>query len=258
MSGSRPTDAVAIVTGASGGIGRATALRLALDGIPVLAVGRDTDRLTATSAGTHLITPLGADLASSEGITRVVDTAAALGQPLILVHCAGRGGYADAPIWELSFDSWRATLAVNLDAAFLLLRQLSAHMVSGGWGRAVIVGSTAGDVPAGAQAAYSASKSGVMGLVRSAAVDLGAIGATCNAVLPGWVQDSLMADEDARYEAERRGLTVERVWEERAAAYPDGRVVDPAEVADVIAFLVSDASRGVNGEGIRVTHGAVW
>ena len=258
MSSSRPEDAVAIVTGASSGIGRATALRLANDGFTVLAVGRDKARLALTAERSERLEPHVADLGEARACDRAIAAANRLGTPVVIVHSAGRGGYLDRPIWDLDAASWRATMSINVDAAYHLLHAVSRHMKEAGWGRAVIVGSTAGDVPAPAQAAYSASKAGVMGLVRSVGFDLAAIGATCNAVLPGWVSGSLMADEDAREEATRRRLSPEAVWAERASSYPTGRVVSPEEVADVIAFLVSHDGRAVNGQGIAVTHGSAW
>jgi NAD(P)-dependent dehydrogenase (short-subunit alcohol dehydrogenase family) len=106
-------------------------------------------------------------------------------------------------------------------------------------------------------AAYCASKAGLVGLMRAAACDLGRFGATANAVCPGWVRTD-MAERDAESEARRRGLDVASVWKERDASYPRGRVLDAAEVAEVIGFLVSDAACGVNGEAVTVALGGVW
>ena len=93
--------------------------------------------------------------------------------------------------------------------------------------------------------------------MRSVALDGGAYGITSNAVLPGWVRTE-MAERSAREEAKDRRLTVDQVWEERAALYPPGRVVTPEEVAETIAFLASEESSGVSGEAIRVALGSVW
>jgi len=146
---------------------------------------------------------------------------------------------------------------VNLDGPFFLSRAVSADMKEGGWGRIVMVSSTSGEIGSPRTSAYTASKHGLMGLMRSTAQDLGPFGVTCNAVLPGWVRTE-MAERSARIEAERRGVTVEEVWAERAAAYPGNRVVTPEEVAEVIAFLASDAASGVNGEGVTVALGGLW
>jgi NAD(P)-dependent dehydrogenase (short-subunit alcohol dehydrogenase family) len=110
-----------------------------------------------------------------------------------------------------------------------------------GWGRVIMVRSTAGEVGAPAMSAYCASKHGLIGLMRAAAQDLARIGATCNAVLPGWVRTE-MAEEDAVREAARRKLTVAEIWAERAASYPGGKVLEP-RTSPVIAFLAARTPR---------------
>ena len=104
---------------------------------------------------------------------------------------------------------------------------------------------------------YCASKHGVIGLMRSVAQDVAPHGVTCNAVLPGWVRTE-MAQRDAELEGERRGLTPEQVWAERAAENPSGRVAEPEEIADVVAYLASDAAAAINGEAITVSLGSRW
>jgi NAD(P)-dependent dehydrogenase (short-subunit alcohol dehydrogenase family) len=93
--------------------------------------------------------------------------------------------------------------------------------------------------------------------MRSVAHDIGAIGATCNAVCPGWVRTG-MAQRDAEKEAARRGISVDAVWKERAAGYPGGRVVEADEVARFIAFLASEEASGINGEALTIALGSVW
>ena len=104
---------------------------------------------------------------------------------------------------------------------------------------------------------YCASKHGLVGLMRSVAQDVAPHGTTCNAIMPGWVRTE-MAERDAEHEAERRGLSVDEVWTERAAENPAGQIVTPKEIADVVTFLCSEAAAGVNGETVTVSLGSHW
>lgn len=251
------TGEVAIVTGASRGIGRATAVMLAARGARVMAVARDGALLAEVAASSGVDT-LVADLVEPGACGRVVaETRSRLGPITTLVNNAGRGGLHDRPIEEQDREGWDSTLAANLTSPFELTRLVVGDMRAAGWGRIVMVSSTAGLVGAPAQGPYVASKHGLIGLMRSVAQDVGRFGGTCNAVLPGWVRTD-MAEVDARQEAARRSIDVEEVWRERAASYPAGRVVEADEVASVICFLASRAASGVNGEAIRVALGSVW
>jgi NAD(P)-dependent dehydrogenase (short-subunit alcohol dehydrogenase family) len=145
-------------------------------------------------------------------------------------------------------------MRVNLDSPFHLSRLVLPGMIEHRFGRIVYTSSTAGLVAEPAGSAYNSSKHGLLGLMRSVAVDGGPYGITSNAVLPGWVRTE-MAERSARQEAKDRGITTEQVWEERAALYPAGRVATPQEVAEMIAFLASEESSGVSGEAIRVALG---
>jgi NAD(P)-dependent dehydrogenase (short-subunit alcohol dehydrogenase family) len=124
-------------------------------------------------------------------------------------------------------------------------------------GSVVYTSSTAGQVAERAGSAYTSSKHGLLGLMRSVAQDAGPFGIRSNAVLPGWVRTE-MAERSARAEADERGITADEVWAERAAGYPPGRVLTPREVAEVIVFLCSDAASGVNGEAVTVALGSPW
>ena len=247
---------VALVTGASSGIGRATAVLLASRGAKVLAVGREQARLAKLAAESGAATFVAA-IETREACAAVAAAARELGPIGILVNCAGRGGYLDRPIWEQSSEDWRATMAVNLDAPFELTKAAAQDIREIGWGRVVMISSTAGEVGASSMSPYCASKHGVIGLMRSVAQDLAPLGATCNAILPGWVRTE-MAERDANQEAAQRGVTVAAIWAERAAANPAKRVLEPDEIANVVGFLVSDEAAGVNGETITVSLGSVW
>lgn len=248
---------IAIVTGAGRGIGRATALALASRGARVLGVSRTEDELSSL-ADEAPIEVLAESVATEEGCERIVAEARSrLGPVEILVLNAGIGSGHEREIWAQETGVWRETMAVNLDGPFFLCRAAASDMKEGGWGRIVMVSSTSGEKGSPRTSAYTASKHGLLGLMRSVAQDLGPHGVTCNAVLPGWVRTE-MAERSARIEAERRGLTVEEVWAERDAEYPVGRVVTPEEIAATIAFLASEEASGINGEGITVALGSLW
>lgn len=255
-SGQTFQDRIAIVTGASSGIGKATAELFCRRGARVLAVGRDEKRLQALAQETGA-EPLALSLDTAQACATVVAVARRLGPISILINCAGRGGHEDQPIFEQSPEEWHATMAINLNAPFELTRLASRDMHEQRWGRIVMVSSTAGEVGAPAMSAYCASKHGLIGLMRSVAHDVAPYNCTCNAVLPGWVKTE-MANRDAEREAARRGLTPEQIWKEREEAYPAKRVLDAEEIAEVIGFLCSDAASGVNGEAMTVSLGSVW
>jgi NAD(P)-dependent dehydrogenase (short-subunit alcohol dehydrogenase family) len=248
---------VALVTGASSGIGRAAALLLAERGASVMSTGRDQGRLRelAGTAGIETTPASLDDPAACEAL--VAHTAQRLGPISILINSAGRGAEADRPIWDQSLEDWRTTMAINLDAPFLLSRACATQMRETGWGRIVIVSSTAGKVGAPSMAPYCASKHGVIGLMRSIAHDVGTFGGTCNAVLPGWVKTA-MADAYIGREADERGVALEEMWAEHDAEYPRGAVLQPEEVARVIVWLTTEDAAAVNGEALTVALGGLW
>jgi NAD(P)-dependent dehydrogenase (short-subunit alcohol dehydrogenase family) len=199
-----------------------------------------------------------ADLGTQGGCAQAVaDTEQQLGPIDILICNHGIGSAHEKVIWEQQPDVWSESMRVNLDAPFHLSRLVLPGMVERQYGRAVYTSSTASLVAEHAGSAYNSSKAGLLGLMRSVAVDGGPYGITSNAVLPGWVRTE-MAERSARQEAKDRDITSEQVWEERAALYPPGRVATPQEVAEMIAFLASEESSGVSGEAIRVALGSAW
>ncbi|HEY1315320.1 MAG TPA: SDR family oxidoreductase [Steroidobacteraceae bacterium] len=242
-----------MVTGGGRGIGREAALLLAAAGMRVMIVARTAAEL----AGVGLDYVV-ADLGTAAGCAEAVgETERRLGPIDVLVVNHGIGSAHERVVWEQDPEVWRETMRVNLDGPFELARLTTGGMCKRGFGRLVFTSSTAGEKAERAGSAYTASKHGVIGLARAVAQDAGPFGVTSNAVLPGWVRTS-MAERSAKAEAERRGVSVQQVWDERAALYPQKRVLEPREVADVIAFLCSDAAGGVNGEAITVALGGLW
>jgi len=244
---------VALVTGGGRGIGREAALLLSASGARVMVASRSAAELA--SVGVDYVA---VDLGTAEGCARAVaETERRLGPVEILVVNHGIGSAHERLVWEQDPEVWRETLRINLDAPFELARLTVGGMCQRGFGRLVFTSSTAGEKAERRGSAYTASKHGVIGLARAVAQDAGPFGVTSNAVLPGWVRTT-MAERSAKTEAERRGVSVEQVWRERASIYPQNRVLEPREVAQVIAFLCSAAAGGINGEAITVALGGIW
>jgi NAD(P)-dependent dehydrogenase (short-subunit alcohol dehydrogenase family) len=244
---------VALVTGGGRGIGREAALLLAAAGARVMVVARTVTELE--SVGLEYVS---ADLGTAEGCASAVSpTERRLGPIDLLIVNHGIGSAHERLIWEQDPEVWRETMRINLDGPFELARLTVGGMCQRGFGRVVFTSSTAGEKAERSGSAYTASKHGLIGLARAVAQDAGPFGVTSNAVLPGWVRTA-MAERSAKAEAERRSISVAEVWRERAEIYPQKRVLEPREVAEVIAFLCSDAAGGVNGEAITVALGGVW
>jgi len=243
---------VALITGAGRGIGRATAELLASRGAKVMCVSRSKQQLAEVGLEYAV-----ADLGTPDGCAQAIaETEQRLGPIEILVCNHGIGSAHERVVWEQDPELWSETMRVNLDGPFHLSRLVLQGMIERQYGRLVYTSSTAGLVAEYAGSAYNSSKHGLLGLMRSVALDGGPYGITSNAVLPGWVRTE-MAERSARQEAKDRGITTDQVWEERAELYPPGRIATPQEVAEMIAFLASEESSGVSGEAIRVALGSV-
>ena len=244
---------VSLVTGGGRGIGREVALLLANAGARVMITARSAAELAGVG-----VDYVAADLGTPEGCALAVqETERRLGPIDLLVVNHGIGSAHERLVWEQDPKVWRETMRINLDGPFELARLTVGGMCQRGYGRLVFTSSTAGEKAERSGSAYTASKHGVIGLARAVAQDAGPFGVTSNAVLPGWVRTE-MAERSAKTEAARRGIGVDQVWSERAAIYPRNRVLEPREVAEVIAFLCSDAAGGVNGEAVTVALGGMW
>jgi NAD(P)-dependent dehydrogenase (short-subunit alcohol dehydrogenase family) len=243
---------VALVTGASRGIGRTTAQLLVERGARVMCVARGEQALAELGLEYAV-----ADLGTPEGCEHAVhETEERLGPVDILVCNHGIGSALETVVWKQDPALWQETMRTNLDGPFYLSRLVVRGMVERGYGRCVYTSSTAGLAAEPAGSAYNSSKHGLIGLMRSVALDAGPYGVTANAVLPGWVRTE-MAERSALAAAEERGMTTEAVWAERAALYPAGRVPTQQEVAETIAFLASEESSGISGETVRVALGSL-
>lgn len=242
---------VSLITGAGRGIGRVTADILASRGARVMVAARSEQELQATGHEYSV-----ADLGTVEGCaTAISETEQRLGPIDILVCNHGIGSAHEKVVWEQDPDLWDETMRINLDGPFHLSRLILTGMIERQYGRIVYTSSTAGLVAENAGSAYTSSKHGLIGLMRSVALDAGPFGITSNAVLPGWVRTE-MAERSARQEAKDRSIATDQVWEERDAMYPPGRVPTAQEVAEMIAFLASEEASGVSGQAIKIALGS--
>ncbi len=167
---------------------------------------------------------------------------------------AAAGARVAAPVVDTSDADWQRMVDLNLTAPFRCMRRALPSMVENGWGRVVVVASVASKRGERQVSAYSASKHGVLGLVRSAAAEVARSGVTVNAVCPGYV-DTPMTDASVAALSRRSDRTADQAREALARQQPIGRLITPEEVADVVALLV--ANGGVNGQGVNVDGGAV-
>jgi NAD(P)-dependent dehydrogenase (short-subunit alcohol dehydrogenase family) len=245
---------IAVVTGAGRGIGRAVAQRLSTAGLRVALVARNREQLQETAdgcAGTVLVIP--ADVTEPDAAARMFDEIErAWGVVDVLVANAGAGH--SARLDRTTDDDWARMLDVNLTAPFRFVRRAVPAMRAAGWGRIVVMASTAAQVGEPYIAAYTASKHGVLGLVRSAAAELAGSGVTVNAVCPGYV-DTPMTEQTIANIAATTGRTADDARELLARKQPIGRLITPDEVADAVWFCVGNGA--VSGQAINVDGGAV-
>lgn len=241
----------ALVTGAGTGIGRAIAGRLAASGYRVVV--NDLDGAAAERAAAEVggVT-VAADVGDRAAVGRMVAGAvAALGRLDVLVNNAGicRLG----PIADFPEADWRATFRVNVDGVFFCCQAVLPHMARQGAGHIVNIASWSGKAGAAHFGAYCASKFAVIGLTQALAREVAGQGIRVNAVCPGIVGGTDMrADIDAQSRAAGRPTA-----EERLPLIPLGRLAEPADVAAVVAFLVSEEARYMTGQAINVT-GGLW
>ena len=246
------TERVAIVTGSARGIGAATARKLAEDGMAVAVLDLDEAACAATvkeiaDAGGQALA-VGADVSKTDQVAAAVDRVAAeLGAPTVLVNNAGV--IRDNLLFKMTDDDWDLVLGVHLRGAFLMSRAVQKHMVAQKWGRIVNLSSSSALGNRG-QVNYSAAKAGLQGFTKTLAFELGPFGVTANAVAPGFIATDMTAATAARV-----GVPFEDFQKLAADRIPVRRVGQPADVANVISFLVSEGAGFVSGQVIYVAGG---
>jgi NAD(P)-dependent dehydrogenase (short-subunit alcohol dehydrogenase family) len=248
-------DRHAIVTGAGSGIGAAVARELAGLGANTTLIGRRIDPLNALRRELESTTPgrplaRVADVTDGELVERVIrDASAVQGAPFVLVNNAG--GAWSAAFMETDDAAWRSMLDVNLMGAVFCCRAVVPSMRAQGEGRIVNMASTAGVVGYPYVSAYTAAKHALVGLTRSLALELSRDGIRVNALCPAYT-DTEMLGAAAKRAAERTGRTEAEVRAKYASANAGGRLIEPAEVARVVGWLLRPEQAAVSGRAIVI------
>jgi NAD(P)-dependent dehydrogenase (short-subunit alcohol dehydrogenase family) len=269
---------VALVTGAANksSMGHAVALRLAREGasvaiadkwlVPQNLMSEDSGwkGLDAVSAEIKAIgreaLVLVTDIADSQEVEAAIDkTVQKFGKIDIFVHCAGIRGSMTTPIVDLDEKEWKTVLDINLNGTFLLARAVAKSMIAkGGGGKILLVASMGGVKGMPGSAPYCVSKFGVIGLVKTLALELAKYNINVNAINPGAVTTNLR-DNYYKEIAKAEGITIEQArekhYQKSLGAIPLGRIGTPEEMANLILFLVSDQSSYITGEDINISGG---
>lgn len=246
----------AVVTGGGRGIGAAIAQSLVAQGARVTLMGRSAATLEAEAVR---LRPLGevhcesVDVADADSMAAAFTrAAAALGPVGILVNNAGQA--VSAPMAKTDLALWNRMLGVNLTGTYLGIHAVLPGMLAQGWGRIINIASTAAQKGYPYVAAYCAAKHGVLGLTRALALELAKKPVTVNAICPGYTETDIVRDALANIQAKTgRGEAEARA--ELVKHNPQGRLVQPADVANAVLWLCQPGSESITGQAISVSGG---
>ena len=250
---------VVVITGAARGIGKACALRFAQEGAHVacmdlLAEDNEAAAAECTSLGVEALA-LTCDVTDRDSVQDAIQaTLERWGRIDVLITAAGI--YSGSPLTEVSLEQWQRLIDINLTGVFLCNQAVASTMMSQGSGSIINISSMAGKTSWPATAEYSASKTGVIGLTRSVAMELAEYGATANAVCPGNTLTEMVRSVAGR-QGEMLGMSGDEWLQMRANDCPMKRLAEPWEIAGVCAFLASEDARYITGQALEVDGGLV-
>lgn len=243
----------ALVTGGGTGIGRAIAEALAGQGAQVTITGRRMGPLEEAAGKSPALHPLVMDVTDEEGVVSGFENAVAARGPIQII-VANAGIAEGKSLHKMDMAFWRRTMATNLDGAFLTLREAMKSMITTDWGRAICVSSIAGRRGLRGAPAYTASKHGMIGLMRGLSEDYLSTPYTFNALCPGYVETDIVARNTKDISA-RAGISEEEARGTMVKANRHRTILDVDEVAGAALWLCSDAARSVNGQCIEIAGG---
>jgi NAD(P)-dependent dehydrogenase (short-subunit alcohol dehydrogenase family) len=249
---------VAVVTGAGTGIGREIALRMADEGADMVLTGRsegpmqEVAELVRGAGRRAFVVPM--DLRDPDSIEAAARAAEAeFGRVDVLVNNSGVGG-PSKPLWELSVEEWEDTFRVNVTGTFLVCKAFLPGMIARGSGSVVVIGSVTGKRPLVNRTPYAASKTALIGLVRTLAWEVGSLGIRVNLVSPGGVEGERLKWVFEQ-QAAARGITVEEARADFAGGSAMQRLVSPRDVADTTVYLASSRASAITGDDVNVSAG---
>jgi 3-hydroxybutyrate dehydrogenase len=254
-------DRIALITGGGRGIGRAIAHEFAREGAQLVLTARSVDQVkqVASDVSRQFSTkavPLVCDVSEAPSVEWLFKAASeSFGRgPDILVNNAGIA--ETAPLTKTDDELWNRHIAVNLSGTFYCMRAALPQMIERGWGRVINIASIAAKAGALYIGAYSASKHGVLGLTRTAALEVATKGVTVNAICPGYV-DTEMVSRGIENITQKTGMSQEEARANIERQSPQKRMVTAEEVAAVALLLASEDGRGITGQAINVDGGSV-
>lgn len=246
-------DKHALVTGGGTGIGLAIARALRSEGATVTICGRRAEPLADACADDAGMTGVVMDVSEPESVATGFAQAREKFGPVSI--CVLNAGIAEGrTIPRSSLEFWRKTMAINLDGAFLTLKEALPDMEAGNWGRIVAISSIAGIKGLKGGAAYTASKHGMIGLIRAASEDYMGSGITFNALCPGYV-DTPIVERNINILSEKLDMDAETALKQMTRVNRHKRLILPDEVASAAAWLCLPGSESVNGQAIEIAGG---
>lgn len=251
----------AFITGGGRGIGRAIALKFASEGADVAVVARTRSEIESVAEeikekGRRALA-IPCDVGDSREMEEAVRRAnRELGGVDVLV--ANAGALVHASLEETTDDLWDDMLRVNLNGAFYAFREAVGGMTGRGWGRLIAISSVSGKIGGPNRSAYHAAKHGVLGLVRSVALEVADKGVTVNAICPGFVDTSLVATfREGLARHGEGGENGEAAMDRYRDEIPMGRFLAPDEIAAMALYLASEEAAGITGQAYTISCGAI-
>ena len=242
------TDKVAIVTGASRGIGEAIAKQLSSCGAKIILIARNSDQLVAVKetiiSNGRIAESMAGDVSNLNSISEIVtNTIDKWGRIDIFVNNAGIA--RDNIIMRMKEDDWDSVMNINLKGCFNGIKSVARPMIKNKAGRIINITSVIGQIGNAGQSNYAASKAGIMGLTKSMAKELGSRNITVNAVAPGYITTDMTNELN------------DEVKEQMKSSIPLGRLGTPDDVANLVCFLASDEAGYITGQTFNVDGGMV-